>query len=533
MPLDDPSTIDATSAHLTGAKLALTIFALCTAVFCVALDNTIIATAIPRITDDFHALQDVGWYGSAYLLTTCAFQLPFGKLYGLFNPKWVFMAALAFFEVGSLICGAAPNSTALIIGRAIQGIGAAGIFNGGMVIIAHVSPLEKRPVYNSFMGGMFGIASVVGPLLGGAFTDKVTWRLCFYINLPLGAMTAIVLLFFLHLPPVGNPFKKQTVSQILWSLDPIGLMLFMAAIICLLIALQWGGGEYAWRSGQIITLFVVFGLSIIAFVGVQAWLGEGATIPPRIGMQRTIWSSSLFIFCLFSTFFLLIYFLPIYFQAVKGMSAISSGVASIPLILCNVFAIIIGGVLISKFGHYMPLVFASVIISSIGAGLMTTLQPNTGAGKWIGFQILYGFGVGCALSIPQVAAQTVLSLKDIPTGLAVVGFFQNFGPAVLLSAGNNVLNERLLEYVSALDIEEIDTVAVVKAGATAIRKVVPAEHLGRVVVAYNEALKRTFEVALIMSCLSLVGGVFMEWKSVHTPGKTGGEEGRAVEEGEE
>jgi hypothetical protein len=212
------------------------------------------------------------------------------------------------------------------------------------------------------------------------------------------------------------------------------------------------------------------------------------------------------------------------------MSAIKSGVASIPLILCNVFAIIIGGFLISKFGHYMPLVFVSVVLSSIGAGLILMLEPGTGAGDWIGFQILYGFGIGCALSIPQIAVQTVLSLKDIPTGLAVIGFFQNFGPAIMLSAGNNVLNERLLEYIGALGIEGLDTPAVVRAGATAIRKVVPVEHLGSVVGAYNMAIRKTFEVALIMSCLSLVGGVFMEWRSVKTPDKV---DEVKVEEGKE
>jgi MFS family permease len=202
------------------------------------------------------------------------------------------------------------------------------------------------------------------------------------------------------------------------------------------------------------------------------------------------------------------------------MSAIKSGVASIPLIFCNVLAIIITGVLITKLGHYMPLVFLSIVLASVGAGLILMLEPGTDAGKWIGFQALFGFGIGCSLTIPQIAAQAVLSLEDIPTGLAVVGFFQNFGPAIMLSAGNNVLNERLLEYIGALGIE---------GRATAIRTLVPAEHLGSVVGAYNMALRKTFEVALIMSCLSLVGAVFMEWKSVKAPDKV---EEVSIEEGE-
>ena len=164
-------------------KLVLITIALCLSVFCMALDNTIISTAIPRITDDFHSINDVGWYGSAYLLTTCAFQLFYGKLYTFFSLKWVYLIALLIFEGGSALCGGAPNSTAFIVGRALAGLGAAGIFSGAILIVANTVPLRKRPTYTGLIGGMYGIASVAGPLLGGVFTDKVTWRLCFYSKL--------------------------------------------------------------------------------------------------------------------------------------------------------------------------------------------------------------------------------------------------------------------------------------------------------------------------------------------------------------
>jgi MFS family permease len=141
-----------------------------------ALDNTIVATAIPKITDHFQSLDDVGWYGSAYLLTTAGFQLLFGKFYTFFSIKWVYITAISFFELGSLICGVAPTSNALIVGRAIAGIGAAGIFSGALIIIAYAVPLHQRPMFTGVIGAMYGLASVAGPLLGGVFTDKVTWR---------------------------------------------------------------------------------------------------------------------------------------------------------------------------------------------------------------------------------------------------------------------------------------------------------------------------------------------------------------------
>ncbi|KAK3291394.1 major facilitator superfamily domain-containing protein [Chaetomium fimeti] len=513
-PASRSDNIGAQSSHLSGLALSLCIFALCIATLCVALDNTIIATAIPRITDEFHSLTDVGWYGSS-------FQLPFGKLYKVFNPKWVFLVALLTFEVGSVICGAAPTSMALIIGRAIAGVGSAGVFSGSLVIIAHSTPIEKRPIYTSIVGGMFGIASVVGPLLGGAFTDHVTWRWCFYINLPIGAVTAVVLLYFLRLNAGGNPLRIQSAGRFLWSLDPLGLSLFVGAITCCLIALE------SWGSGRIIALFVVFPLALISFVIVQWWLGENATIPPRVGLQRTIWSSSLFTFCLSSGFFILIYFLPIYFQAVTGRTALDSGIASIPLILSNVLGLILVGGLVSTFGFYIPFVYACIVCICVAAGLITTLAVDTTIGQWIGYQILYGFGVGCAYQLPQIAAQTVLPLNDVPTGLAITIFFQNFGPAVLLSAGNNVLNEGLLRYISELDLPRVNALAVSRAGALAFRELVPEEYLGAIIGAYNEALQDTFRVALIMSCLTVIGAAFMEWKSVKTA-KGGGRSAIAI-----
>jgi hypothetical protein len=168
-----------------GLKLGLISLALCLSVFLMALDNSIIATAIPKITDQFHSLGDVGWYGSSYLLTTAALQLLFGKFYSYFSVKWTYLVAIGIFELGSLICGVANSSLTLIIGRAVAGLGSAGIFSGALIILAYSVPLEQRPMYSGFIGSMYGIASVSGPLLGGVFTDKATWRWCFYINLPI------------------------------------------------------------------------------------------------------------------------------------------------------------------------------------------------------------------------------------------------------------------------------------------------------------------------------------------------------------
>lgn len=205
----------------TGPKLWVIIGSLYLAMFLVALDRTIIATAIPRITDSFNSIDDIGWYGSAYLLTACGFILLYGRVYTFHSTKWTFLSGITLFEIGSAVCGAAPSSNALIVGRAIAGFGSSGIMTGAITIMINTIPLARRPIFQGMFGAVFGVASVAGPLLGGAFTDsKATWRWCFYINLPIGAFTIAALIFFLHLNERGK--KHLTLWQQFVHLDPIG-----------------------------------------------------------------------------------------------------------------------------------------------------------------------------------------------------------------------------------------------------------------------------------------------------------------------
>ncbi|RAK74682.1 MDR family MFS transporter [Aspergillus fijiensis CBS 313.89] len=497
-----------------GLQLAVITISLMLAVFCVALDNTIMAVAIPKITDQFHALDDVGWYGSSYLLTTCSFQLLYGKLYTLFSIKWVFLSALFVFKLGSLICGVAPDSVTLIVGRAIAGLGSAGIFTGAMVTLAHTVAPAKRPMFFSMLGGMYGIASVAGPLMGGVFTDHATWRWCFYINLPLGGVKAIGLLTLLRLPAKPQTQRKSLVAT-LKGLDPLGTVIFVPAIVCLLLALQWGGVTYLWSSGRVIALFVIFALALLAFVGLQLFLGEDATVPIGIARQRTIASASLFGLCIGGSFFTLIYYIPIWVvpsDPQRHRRPLRNQLP--PMILSNVVGIIVSGALTTAFGYNAPFFLLSSGIMSLGAGLIITFTVDISQAKWVGFLFLYGLGVGFGFQQGGVAAQAVLPLSQVSVGTAIVMFTQMLGGSLFVSVAENIFSKHLIANIAALDIPGLSPEAVVAAGATGFRALVGAEDLPAVLVAYNDALVKVFQLALILGCLSLSGAVGVEWRSI-------------------
>ncbi|KAI8632696.1 putative efflux pump [Xylariaceae sp. FL1651] len=515
------TTRDDGTEYPTGIKLILIIVALCLAVFVMALDNSIIATAIPKITVAFNSLDDVGWYASAYLLTTAALQLFFGKLYTFLSLKWVFVTAITIFEIGSLICGVAPNSTALIVGRAIAGIGSAGIFSGALLILANSVPLPKRPAYTGILGAMYGIASVAGPLLGGVFTDKVTWRWCFYINLPIGAVAVgVVVLFFeepqrkpAELADNTNGTAKEPFTKKLRHFDILGTAIFIPAVISLLLALQWGGTEYAWSNGRIIGLFVVFGVLFLAFLAIQWKAGDDATVPPRIIQKRSIYSGAIYAFGSGASFFLFVYYIPIWFQAVQGVSAINSGIRNLPTLLSVVVFSIFSGGLVTTFGQYAPFMILGTVLMSIGAGLLTTWEPSTTTGAWVGYQILYGAGAGMGFQQPLVAVQAVLDPADVPVGTAVMVFVQTIGGALFTSVGQNVFSNTLVTQL-VKNVPSVDPKTVIAAGAANFRHVLDANILPSVVLAYSNAITTAFIVGAALSVSTVFGSVFIEWKSI-------------------
>ncbi|KAJ5115390.1 MFS transporter [Penicillium alfredii] len=496
--------------------IAVTI-ALCAAMFCMSLDGTILATAIPKITTEFGSLDDVAWYGSSYLFTTCAVQLMFGKFYTFYPAKWVFLSGLFIFELGSLICGVAPTSTALIVGRSVAGLGAAGIFSGAIIIIASTVPLRIRPIYTGILSSMHGVACVAGPILGGAFTDHVTWRWCFYINLPFGGITALFIFFFL--PATAMPVKKLGWREHVKQFDLPGTFFLVPAVISLLLALQWGGSAYPWSNGRVVALFVVFGALFSVFLGIQMWQKDRATIPIRIMKNRNIWGGVWYGVCLVAALFLFTYYLPIWFQAIKGMSATQSGIDNLPTLVGLVVFSIIGGGLASAIGYYTPLLIVSSVVTSIGAGMLSTLKVDSTIGYWFGYQVLLSAGAGLGAQNVILVAQVAVPPTEMAMATSILAFTQTLSSAVFLSVGQSVFQNRLIANLQSIS-PDIDAPLVVHSGAMGFRQHFSAAQLPLALHAYNQALVQTFFVAVATSALSIVGPIFMEWLSLKPEKKT-------------
>ncbi|KAK6359221.1 hypothetical protein TWF696_000385 [Orbilia brochopaga] len=509
---DAASKDDAEPEHVypTGTALASIIVALILCIFLVALDRTIISTAIPVITNEFNSLGDVGWYGSAYLITAAGFMPVSGKIYSFYPTKWVFLIQIILFEVGSALCGWAPNSTAFIIGRAIAGAGSSGLFTGAIVLLTDAVPLHKRSTFMGAFGGIFGVSGVVGPIMGGAFAQHSTWRWSFWINLPIGAVTVVIISFIIKAQPAR---KNLTLKEQLKHLDPIGTAIFLPSMICLLLALQWGGTEYPWSSGRIIALFVVFGVSIIVFIGVQIWKQEEASFPPRIFVQRSIAAGMWYQTFTGGAMMIFIYYLPIWFQAIQGVNSTDSGIRLIPIVLSLVLGAMVAGAIVRFMGYYTPFMIASSIVMSIGSGLLTTLTPTASSGKWIGFQILFGIGLGLGMQQSSIAAQAVLKRVDVPIGTSMIMFCQTLGGAVFIAIGQTTFANKLVNGLKEITGNGFDANQVIHIGATDVNHVVKPEFLPQVHQAYNDAIVDVFYVAVGASCATIFGALAMEWVS--------------------
>jgi hypothetical protein len=276
---------------------------------------------------------------------------------------------------------------------------------------------------------------------------------------------------------------------------------------------------YSWSSARIIVLFILAGTLLLGFIGVQIRKQENATVPPRIIMQRSVASGFLYAFCIGSAMMILVYFIAIWFQAIEDITAYESGIRMLPLVLALVAGSAMIGGLVTAAGYYTPFMILGTVLMAVGGGLLTNFNVQTTKGQWIGYQVLFGFGLGLAMQMPSMAAQTIPRNADIAIGASAMFFAQWLGGAIFVSGGQNVLTTKLVSGLT--NIPEFDPKFVTSFGATELWAFVPQLFLAEVLGSYNDALVKVFEVVLILSCLSIFGALAMEWRSVKKEGSGG------------
>lgn len=360
------------------------------------------------------------------------------------------------------------------------------------------------------------------------FTDAVSsWRWCFYINLPIGAFTIIVVGLILRLP--NQKLEQQGAGW--WGkikqLDPLGNLVFFPGIVCLILALQWGGTIYAWNNARIIVLFVLFAFLVLAFGVIQYWKQDAGTVPPRIIKNRSIAGSIWFTFFNGAGMMVVLYYLPLYFQAVKGVTALRSGIMLLPIVLSSVAATISSGIIISKVGYYTQFFIICSVLTPVATALISTFTPNTGAAKWIGYQIFFGIANGFGMQQPMNVVQTVLPRQDVSTGTAIIFFVRFMGPSIFVPVANNIFVTQLTKKL--VNLPGISASSIANGGATAIRSLVSPDELGVLLLDYNNALKSVFYMATAMCAVTILGSVFVEWKSLKKVAAEQAQGNKAVE----
>ncbi|KAL1880852.1 hypothetical protein Plec18167_003387 [Paecilomyces lecythidis] len=452
----EPSSTDEPNVsprNITGWKWWLAIFSIWSSIFFYALDNTVVADIQPVIIEDLGELDKLTWLSVAFLLGATATNLIWGKIYSQLNAKWSYIFNVVVFEVGSAICGAAPSMNVMIVGRALCGVAGAGLYVGVMTLIAMTTTLPERPLYVGGTGLTWGVGIVLGPVVGGAFSESsVGWRWSFYINLLIGAVCAPAYIFLL---PSKDPRPGVYLKDRFKEIDVVGSILQMAALTTFILAISWGGVTYPWNSGQIIGLFVASGVLFI-ILGFQQTFLILTTLTRRIIPIELFGSRTVLI--LFActaaggaSAFVPIYMIPIYFQFTRGDTALDAGVRLLPFIVLMVITILTNGALLSKFGYYMPWYTAGGLLALTGGALMHTVNLDTSTSRIYGYTVILGLGVGLWIQASFAVAQAAVKPELVP---AVVGFItlaQFAGITIVMAIANTIfLNKCLTEIPKVL-----------------------------------------------------------------------------------
>ncbi|KAF8926570.1 major facilitator superfamily-domain-containing protein [Dissophora ornata] len=484
-------------------ELMIVFVGLMLGIFLSSLDQTIVSVCTPKIANEFNGLNEVPWIGTSYLLTSTTFQPLYGKGSDIFGRKATFLFAITVFLIGSALCGAAQSMIWIIVARGIAGVGAGGIMSMVMIIITDLVSLRDRGKYQGIIGAVFGFSSVIGPLLGGVFTDKASWRWAFFVNLPIGLITIAAVVKLLHLPHTKGSFKEK-----LKRVDMLGSLTLVIGLVLVLLPLNWGGSTYAWNSPLVIGLFCAGFAVLLIFCFVEWKVALEPIIPFRLFKSRT--NVAVFLTCMFigMGFFGIMFFMPLFFQIVRQETATSSGLEMLPLIVGLLIASIASGFMVSKWGQYRPFIWVGMVLSTTGIGLLQLVQENSSRGEIIGFLFINGLGLGFSMQTVMLAIQSSVATKDIAVATANATFFRTvgsvFGVAIAGTIFNNSLKDNLAPLI-AINPEIVKVIA-----NSYLAPTFGAETEALILHAYMLALRDAFRVCIPFMALGFVSSLFIQ-----------------------
>jgi MFS family permease len=497
---------------ITGWKWITVVLAILSSTFLFALDYTIVADIQPVIVEHFNSVGKLSWLSVAFNIGAVATNLVWGKIFGQFNAKWTYILCVFLFEAGSALCGAAPTIEALIVGRAICGLGGSGMYVGVMTLLAATTTIQERPMYVSGTGLTWGLGTVLGPIIGGAFTDSSAgWRWSFYVNLCIGAICAPVYIFML---PNKDPRPGVSLLDRAREMDYLGGILIIGAFISGVMAVTFGGVTYPWNSGKIIGLFVCSGVLFI-LLGLQQVFSVFTTISRRIfPVEFFKIRTMLILFAMTAAggtaIFIPIYMIPLFFQFTRSDSAFESGVRLLPFIILMIFAVISNGAILSAYGYYMPWYTVGGLLVLTGGALMYTVDDMTSVSRVYGYTILIGFGDGLFAQASFSVAQAIVDPKMVASAVGFITCAQISGVTIALAITNSVFLNKSQTSIQAIlpnvPTEEIQQ-AISGAGSQFFQDLsgpVKEQVLAAIVSAMSNAYILVITAGALVAVLSLV-----------------------------
>ncbi|KAE8380386.1 major facilitator superfamily domain-containing protein [Aspergillus bertholletiae] len=520
--------LDIFEAPQVRTKLRITaiMIALHLVLFVGALDQTIVATSIPTISAALHSAAGYTWIGGAYLLANAATAIMWAKFSDIWGRKPVLLGAVVLFAIASIIAALSKNMAMLIAARALQGAAGGGLMQLVFIVISDLFSMRTRALYLGMMGFTWALAGSAGPLIGGAFTELVSWRWCFWVNLPVCGLSFTLLLLFLD---VHNPRTK--LSDGIAAVDWLGTICILAVTLLLLLGLDFGGAIFPWSSPKVICL-IVFGTAMIGlFVFSEKRLARYPLMP--LSIFHSV-SNNAIILVAFAHSMVSIgveFYLPLYLQSVKQVSPLRSGILIIPMMVTEAAVDILTGILISRTGRYREITWAGLALMTLGTGLYINLDIDTPVARIVGFEIIGGIGTALLFQTPVIAIQNTVRQADTASATATMSFIRNLATSLSIVLGGVIfqngmnarhsslviagLNGSILEALSgdqaAANIEIVKSIQ-----DTAQRRVVKS--------AYAWSLRNIFTLYTSVAAVGLVAGAFIKQRHMgteHTETKTG------------